>query len=220
MTARTHPHPRIRRHTALAALVALPLVLAATGCGDEHRDAAGGDRSAGASAAPGARASERAGTDATDAPCPGGPGSPTPSPTRPTDDTDDTDDTADNPDTPGDMPPNYADNHAYRSTVPLKGESRCTGLAESARIRGALAPLAQTREATPEQVRAALKKLGYRASAITTGGFGAGRVSYVVDLSPVCLRGSVDGAVGTGVTVEAHGVHIEGTGCEEPRGGH
>ncbi|MFE0102416.1 hypothetical protein [Streptomyces sp. NPDC059009] len=211
MTPRTHPHPRIRRHTALAALVALPLALAVTGCGDEHRDAAGGDRSAGASAAPGARTPERAGTDATDAPCPGEPASPTPSPTRPT---------ADTPDTPGDMPPNYADNHAYRSTVQLKGESRCTGLAESARIRGALAPLAQTREATQEQVRAALKKLGYRASAITTGGFGEGRVSYVVDLSPVCLEGSVDGAVGTGVTVEAHGVYVEGTGCEEPRGGH
>jgi hypothetical protein len=118
----------------------------------------------------------------------------------------------------GDMPPNYGDNHAYRSTARLTGENYCTGRSESERVTGALNTLrAKGGTLDPAGVAAALTGLGYPADNVRTGSYGEGRVSFTVTLTPVCLDGSVEQG---GTKVEAHGAYIEGTGCVEPAGGH
>ncbi|MFJ6567805.1 hypothetical protein ACIQNU_10305 [Streptomyces sp. NPDC091292] len=120
----------------------------------------------------------------------------------------------------GDANPKYAENHAYRQTLPLSGDALCTAAEETRRVKKALGALAGTEKATVAQVRTALKGLGFDASTVTVNSYGSGLVSYVVDLRPVCVEGSLNTATRASVTAEAHGVYMEGTGCQEPEGGH
>ncbi|MGY0020687.1 hypothetical protein [Streptomyces sp. cg35] len=122
---------------------------------------------------------------------------------------------AEQPSAAGDANPKYRENHAFQSTLELKGASLCTALREEERVKGALARLAGKGGVTSTQVTSALTKLGYAPDKVSTTGSG-GLVAYVVDLSPVCVEGSV----GDVVNVETHGVYIEGTGCVKPQGGH
>ncbi|MFI0238544.1 hypothetical protein [Streptomyces sp. NPDC016845] len=122
---------------------------------------------------------------------------------------------AEQPTVTGDDASKYLENHAFQSTVRLKGAALCTAARQEERVKGALARFAGRDDVTQGQVRAALTRLGYATGKVSTSGDGA-IVTYIVDLAPVCVEGSVAGVV----NVETHGVYIEGTGCVKPRGGH
>ncbi|MFI6879079.1 hypothetical protein ACIBL6_37135 [Streptomyces sp. NPDC050400] len=115
----------------------------------------------------------------------------------------------------GDGNPKYAENHAFQVPTRLTGQAVCDAAEAEQRVRKALSPYARDRGVTGGQVRTALRELGYRADQVTVTG-AAGYVTYLVDLGPVCVEGSVSGTV----DVETHGVYAEGTGCVKPQGGH
>ncbi|MDT0341838.1 hypothetical protein [Streptomyces litchfieldiae] len=109
----------------------------------------------------------------------------------------------------------YSENHAFRDTLDLDPAEQRRGEEEAERARQALETLRTGGEFGPEEVNGALTGLGYQADAVFTAAFGD-QVTFAVSLSPVCLEGIVGPAA---VTVEAHGVYMEG-GCREPAGGH
>ncbi|MFI7005122.1 hypothetical protein [Streptomyces sp. NPDC050145] len=115
----------------------------------------------------------------------------------------------------GDANPKYGENHAFQRPVELKGADLCAAASEQERVRGALTRFAGHRDVGADRVRSALEKLGYQPSEITVAGSDA-LVTYIVDLTPVCVEGSV----GDLLRVETHGVYMEGTGCVKPEGGH
>ncbi|MFF2852199.1 hypothetical protein ACFVT5_38685 [Streptomyces sp. NPDC058001] len=214
---------RGRLTLATAALVSVPLAL--TGCADTGRTTDASGTVAGSATPPqggATSASEEGATPASDASDTSEKGT-TSAPKRKascpeaTASTASADPGATTGEQGGDANPKYAENHAFRQTLPLSGDALCTAAEETRRVKKALEGLAGTREATVAQVRTALTGLGYDASAVTASSFGTGLISYVVDLRPVCVEGSLGS---TQVTAEAHGVYMEGTGCQEPAGGH
>lgn len=111
--------------------------------------------------------------------------------------------------------PVHPENHAFQVPARLTGQAVCDAATARERVRKALQPYARKRDVTGEQVRAALRGAGYRADQVTVHGT-YGFVTYLVDLKPVCVEGSVGGTV----DVETHGVYREGTGCVKPQLGH
>ncbi|MCX4394266.1 hypothetical protein OG887_26390 [Streptomyces sp. NBC_00053] len=114
----------------------------------------------------------------------------------------------------------YRENHAFQSTAELSPADRAKGDAEVAKVKAALAGIAEGRKATEPRIRAALAGLGHSSGAITTGTFGPHRNTFVLDLGTICVEGSLDGMANGLVTAEAHGKYLEGTGCVKPVGGH
>ncbi|MER5760420.1 hypothetical protein [Streptomyces sp. NPDC002082] len=113
----------------------------------------------------------------------------------------------------------YAENHAFKQQAQLTPGARCRGDAHAARIKAAVAGGSGGKGAphTVEEVRALLTGLGYGFDSGGVYGSGAVNVSFVLSVpeSGPC----VTGRLGPPLTVEAHGVYVEG-GCLEPRGGH
>ncbi|MFD8784686.1 hypothetical protein [Kitasatospora sp. NPDC059599] len=175
---------------AVAALAVL-----AAGCGTEHVDAPGG-----AGAPPTTSAGAVPG-GAADFPCPGETPTRTPAPSTssaaPT----------------GPPLDHYAENHAFKAPLPLHGRYRCDGLAAVRRIEAALEPVRAGWRADPETIRGALVGLGYPAGKVKVQPGG----DFLVDATGLCLSGSTSGGR---TTVQAFAGYADGTGCEEPRGGH
>ncbi|MGW7002097.1 hypothetical protein ACWGCW_04485 [Streptomyces sp. NPDC054933] len=117
----------------------------------------------------------------------------------------------------GDGPPNYADNHGFMTPFPRHGEERCKGLAEVKRITAALEPLRMRHEFVTAQVNDRLASLGYGTGEIAVFPNGPTGVSFTVDLTPMCLEGTMDLARSQ---VQAHGGYPDSTGCTPRRGGH
>ncbi len=113
----------------------------------------------------------------------------------------------------------YAGNHAFKQQARLTPGARCRGDAHAARIKAAVAGGSGGKGAphTAEEVRAVLTELGYGFDGGGVHGTGSVNVSFVLSVpeSGPC----VTGRLGPPVTVEAHGMYVEG-GCLEPRGGH
>jgi hypothetical protein len=181
--------------SAAAALAALALPLAA--CGTERAsDGAGPVRQGTARAA--------VPTAPTDIPCPGETPAPAPSatPTR----------TPDGPPTD-----HWLENNGFKIPIPLHGQERCDALAETHRIRTALAPLAKARDFTPDHTAAALTRLGYSPSALTVTRSGPTAVHFLVNATTHCLEGDL---YPTGSRTDAFAGYPDHTGCDQPRGGH
>lgn len=121
-------------------------------------------------------------------------------------------------DLPGDMPPNYAANHAFQRRMRLCGDDLTHAAAEGARLREALGGLEPR---TVETVQRALVGLGHdpRSMTVTPGASG---VTFVLEAAgrPEALNFCLDGTVGPdGATVTVGGIYSEG-GCIKPVGGH
>lgn len=121
-------------------------------------------------------------------------------------------------DLPGDMPPHYAENHAFQQRIRLCGDDLERATAAATRAQAALDGLARV---TPEAVRSALVGLGHdrRFMSVTPAGK---TVTFVAEVAGsagqvnVCL----DGTVGPdGASVLGSGIYSEG-GCHKPVGGH
>ncbi|MEU8588136.1 hypothetical protein AB0C59_14240 [Streptomyces sp. NPDC048664] len=192
------------RSTAIrrAALPLAALAVLAAGCGTQR---AGDDA--------GAPAPSRSGTATAGVPgipkdftCPGE----SPSPAAPT--------------TPGTSAPasppadHYAENHGFRVPLPLHGQSRCDGLAASARIARALEPLRRHGDFRAPSTLAALVRLGYPAEKVRSSQSGPTGVSFLVDASStMCLEGTLDRAA---VQADAFAGYPDHSGCDVPSGGH
>ncbi|MCX4776718.1 hypothetical protein [Streptomyces sp. NBC_01264] len=113
----------------------------------------------------------------------------------------------------------YAENHAFKQQAPLTPGARCRGAAHAARIKAAMTGGSGAKGAphSADELRAVLTGLGYGFEGGGVYGSGAVNVSFVLSVpeSGPC----VTGRLGPPVTVEAHGMYVEG-GCLEPRGGH
>lgn len=121
-------------------------------------------------------------------------------------------------DLPGDMPPNYAANHAFQRRLDLCGEDLARAAAAATQAKQALSRLADT---GPRSVERALVGLGRRPDHVTVTA-GASGTTFVVEVAgpPGRMSSCLDGSVGpTGATVEPHGIYSEG-GCFKPDGGH
>ncbi|WP_229928974.1 hypothetical protein [Kitasatospora xanthocidica] len=170
------------------------LAVLAAGCGTTHVDAPGGT----AARTPAATA---VATAQGDHPCPGE--TPTRTPTA----------TASNAEATGPVTDHYAENHAFKAPLPLHGERRCEGLEAVRRIKAALEPVRARYQVDPDGIRKALVGLGYPADKVKVQRGG----EFLIDATGLCLSGST---AGEATTVEAFAGYAEGTGCEEPRGGH
>lgn len=198
----------LRRSVALA-LVAVAL----TACGSQRGGAADGAGAAGAATA----------TPSYPPPpkCAQSTATPTALPSSPSPSASDT--AGGRQDGPGDAPPHYADNHAYRMRASLSAEQRAGGQASAELI---LAELAKVRKEggsgefgvfDDERVEAALRRVGCGEK----HGVSVGNGYYAVYTGVVCVSGRVTKDELTG---EVHGVYAEpqpGEGpCVENRGGH
>lgn len=120
-------------------------------------------------------------------------------------------------DLPGDMPPNYAANHAFQRRLRLCGDELVAATAEAVRAKKAFDALAGAGAASVERT---LVDLGYRRDHLTVTPGAA--TTFVVEVagSGGDLSFCLDGIVGPdGVTVRADGLYSEG-GCLKPEGGH
>ncbi|MEV0412482.1 hypothetical protein AB0I68_17175 [Streptomyces sp. NPDC050448] len=125
--------------------------------------------------------------------------------------------------TPGDLPTDpearkYAENHAYKNQSTLTPAGKCRGDAHAARIKAALGGSdGKGAPQSAEELSRLLTGLGYRRETGDVYGSGAGNLSFVLSIpeSGPCVTGRLS----TPMSVEAHGVSMEG-GCREPRGGH
>ncbi|QNE73815.1 hypothetical protein F0344_03615 [Streptomyces finlayi] len=109
----------------------------------------------------------------------------------------------------------YRENHAFKQQAPLGPEQQCRGDAHADRITDALRETGGPGPSSEQDVRTVLEELGYPAEATQVYGSGhALGFSISVPGAPC-----VSGGVGPPLTVEAHGVYMEG-GCREPQGGH
>ncbi|MET7617061.1 hypothetical protein [Streptomyces sp. NPDC005408] len=105
----------------------------------------------------------------------------------------------------------YAENHAYKQQLPLKGPALCRGKAHAKRITPALEGVHSEAD-----LRSKLTALGYPEPTVevyTTGG-SLGFTFSVPETGP-CITGLLTSPA----KVEAHGPYMEG-GCMEPKGGH
>ncbi|MFF7990637.1 hypothetical protein ACFZDG_12725 [Kitasatospora xanthocidica] len=184
---------RSRRGRLGTPAVAALAVLAA-GCGTTHVDAPGG------TAAPTPAVTAVAATQG-DYPCPGETPTRTPTPT------------ASSAEATGPVTDHYAENHAFKAPLPLHGERRCEGLEAVRRIKVALEPVRARHQVDPDGIRKALVGLGYPADKVKVQSGGA----FLIDATGLCLSGST---AGEATSVEAFAGYPDGTGCEEPRGGH
>ncbi|MFD3501367.1 hypothetical protein ACFWWT_34940 [Streptomyces sp. NPDC058676] len=111
-----------------------------------------------------------------------------------------------------DRPPNYADNNAYRRTLPLKGLAVCRGEVHVGRLTENLRSVPVDKA----EVDAALSRLGYgyQVEQVQEAVHG---VQFVIGLDGVCVTGTLVPTQKN--TIEAHGPYMEG-GCVEPAYGH
>ncbi|MFD0406673.1 hypothetical protein [Kitasatospora sp. NPDC127116] len=196
---------RTRRGRLGIPALALLAVLAA-GCGTKHVDTAQ-DTGAAAPTTAATTAATTAQGGPVDFPCPGETPTPTPTPTR-----------TGSPTAPP-APPldHYAENHAFKAPLPLRGRSRCDGLAAVRRVKEALEPLRTANDYTPESTRLRLTGLGYPADKVRVQGIGRTTVGFTVEAAGMCLTGTM---IPDSTRAEAFGGYPDGRGCEEPRGGH
>ncbi|MEU9416511.1 hypothetical protein [Streptomyces sp. NPDC048272] len=112
----------------------------------------------------------------------------------------------------------YAENHAYKAQGTLSAESRCRADAHGARIKAALTGAGKAAPRGEVELAGSLKELGYTVSGneVYRSGGALGFALFIPEAGP-CVTGrwTADG----GLTVEGHGVYVEG-GCLEPKGGH
>ncbi|RAY10869.1 hypothetical protein DPM19_33455 [Actinomadura craniellae] len=121
---------------------------------------------------------------------------------------------------PGDMPPNYGDNNAWKRRLELTPADRRAGEDAARRVRPALERLRKAGDISPEAVRKALEGLGFPGDRMGAQPFRsvlvspppAGAVYYVRVGEIACVTGSVRPE---GVLVEVGGPTGEGT-CLEP----
>lgn len=125
-------------------------------------------------------------------------------------------------DLPGDMPPNYAANHAFQRRLDLCGDDLVNATAAAERARRALRHLPETSApAVRRAVEEALDPDG-EALIVTASGEAVTFIARTSIPSPdivgriACLEGTVGP---DGVRVEPHGQYSEG-GCIKPVGGH
>ncbi|MFJ8627069.1 hypothetical protein ACIRD3_30110 [Kitasatospora sp. NPDC093550] len=180
---------------AVAALAAL-----AAGCGTQHVDAPSGAGRPSGGVTPAAATAPPSGS--ADFPCPGETPTRTPTPT------------ASAPAPTGPVTDHYAENHGFKAPLPLHGRRRCDGLDAAKRIKAALDPVRAAQRVDPDGIRTALLGLGYRAETVKVRSGGDFLIEAATGL---CLSGST---AGQATTVEAFAGYADGTGCEEPRGGH
>jgi hypothetical protein len=121
-------------------------------------------------------------------------------------------------DLPGDMPPQYAANHAFQQRLRLCGEDLERAMAAATRAQERLDGVAPV---TPAAVRSALVGLGHDGRSMTVTAAGE-TVTFVAEVAGsagqmnVCL----DGTVGPdGASVLGNAMYAEG-GCIKPVGGH
>lgn len=180
----------MRNRIGIPAVAALALL--AAGCGTERP----GDAVDAAAPPP---------TAAADLPCP----AESPTPTRPK---------AASPSDPATPPTDhYAENHGFRVPIPLHGRQRCEGLAAVKRIEKALEPLRKRGDFTPGSTRGALTGLGYPTGKVQVSANGSAAVGFLVDASPMCVEGTMNGA---STRAEAFAGYPDHTGCDVPSGGH
>ncbi|MET9361814.1 hypothetical protein ABZX93_12950 [Streptomyces sp. NPDC006632] len=186
-----------------ARLGLLPLavvVLLTAGCGTQRSaDAAG--TSGGSPATPTGTAIP---STSADFPCPGETPKPTPAATS-----------------SSTVPPqdHYAENHGFRVPIPLRGQSRCDGLAAAGHVKSALEPLRRRGDFAPDDVRTALTGLGYSTDKVQAYQNGPTGVGFLITLgaSPWCVEGTMSGDA---TKADAFAGYPDGTGCEPARGGH
>ncbi|MER7462390.1 hypothetical protein [Streptomyces sp. NPDC097981] len=127
------------------------------------------------------------------------------------------------PDTPDDLPTDpearkYAENHGYKKQATLTPGSQCRGDAHAARIKAALGGSGgKAAPQSTEELSRLLTGMGYKVEPGDVYGSGPGNLSFVLSIpeSGPCVTGRLTPPV----SVQAHGVYMEG-GCREPRGGH
>ncbi|MFF3428086.1 hypothetical protein [Streptomyces sp. NPDC002602] len=112
----------------------------------------------------------------------------------------------------------YAENHGYKTQGTLSAESRCRADAHGARIKAALTGAGKTAPSGEAELAGSLKELGYSVSGneVYRSGGTLGFALFIPEAGP-CVTGRW--TAGGGLTVEGHGVYMEG-GCLEPKGGH
>ncbi|MFG2909088.1 hypothetical protein ACGF13_28970 [Kitasatospora sp. NPDC048286] len=181
---------------ALAALAVL-----AAGCGTRHVGAGAQDAGTGTPTT----AATLAQGKPVDFPCPGE--TPTPTPTR----------TAGSTAAPTLPPDHYAENHGFKMPLPLRGQSRCDGLAAAQRVKEALEPLRMGNDYTPEGTRGRLAGLGYPAEKTNVYAVSRTAVRFLVEAPGMCLTGTM---IPDSTRVEAFNGYPDHRGCDEPRGGH
>ncbi|WP_079110346.1 hypothetical protein [Streptomyces roseifaciens] len=113
----------------------------------------------------------------------------------------------------------YAENHGFRVPLPLRGQSRCDGLAVVQRIKDTLEPLRKRGDFAPENTRNALTGLGYSAGKVQAHQNGPTGVGFLIDTggSPLCVEGTMDRA---SIKADAFGGYPDHSGCDVPSGGH
>lgn len=185
-----------------AAVVAL-LALALAGCGTRTVDGTGSQVPSGRPAP--AATSASASASPSDALCPGE--TPSPTPTAP----------AVTEPNIGDGAPHYAENHGFMVPIALHGQRRCEGLAEIRRMTAALEPLREKRDFSAGHVSDGLVGLGYEPGSVTVSVYGSTSVSFLVDRTPFCFKGTMNSAA---TEIDAFGGYPDGTHCRPPTGGH
>lgn len=112
----------------------------------------------------------------------------------------------------------YAENHAYKTQDTLSAENRCRADAHGARIKAALTGVGKAAPRGEAELAASLKELGYSVTGneVYRSGGALGFALFIPEAGP-CVTGRW--TAGGGLTVEGHGVYMEG-GCLEPKGGH
>lgn len=121
-------------------------------------------------------------------------------------------------DLPGDMPPHYAENHAFQRRLTLCGDDLERATAAAVRARQALDGL---HPVTPETVRGTLVGLGQEGRLLMVAAAGE-TVTFVAEVAgpPGQMNVCLDGTVGpAGADVQGSGMYAEG-GCLKPVGGH
>ncbi|MBD0739153.1 hypothetical protein [Streptomyces sp. CBMA29] len=196
---------RVRARGRRAALVLPPSLtvvaaLALAGCGTRTVDSTGAEAPSGRPAV--AATSASASASPTDALCPGE--TPSPTPMAPA--------VTENPENG-----HYAENHGFMAPLPLHGQRRCDGLTEVRRVTAALEPLREKGDLSADHVRAGLVALGYAPDSISVSAYGSTYVGFVVDHTPICLKGALNTAV---TEIDAFAGYPDGAGCQQPKGGH
>ncbi|MFF3322628.1 hypothetical protein [Streptomyces sp. NPDC002889] len=114
--------------------------------------------------------------------------------------------------------PKYAENNAFKSTLPMDVGDACRGNAHADRIAMALARSGSSGVRDSGEVSAHLAKLGYPKESVQisewTGGL---RITVSVPRAGPCVTGEIVG--GQDPQISSHGFYMEG-GCVEPEGGH
>ncbi|WP_406192937.1 hypothetical protein OH807_01845 [Kitasatospora sp. NBC_01560] len=109
----------------------------------------------------------------------------------------------------------YAENHAYKQTVPLTAPARCRGDAHAARIRAALGA---RKAGAATDLQTTLESLGYAKEAFRVTANGSPAAGFVLEVPGA--GPCIEGRPGNGqLSVAAHGYYLDG-GCAEPKGGH